>query len=393
MIFLGLLFPRWDEKNIKEKSRKGSIQNQVNTFQWNCIDGFYENLQNGIRIINVLPVGTFPFQYKDLVLHSKEWEYKDEKHYQVGSSNLPFLKQFFRCKKIKKILKKSQDKEICIYSTYLPFLKAVQKLDKSYHIKLIVPDLPEYYDYSGKSNVIKKFFRNRNSKAIYKCLKRVDSFVLLTEHMKEPLGVGDRPYVVVEGISNFANTVPQEQVDNTKKDKNIILYTGTLHQKFGIDILIDAFSLIKEDNYELWICGSGDYEEQIKRVASEDNRIKFFGYISKEEAEKKQQEATILVNPRQNNGAYTKYSFPSKTMEYLSSGKPIIAYKLDGIPDEYDEYINYVTGNSANKLKDKIINVIENKEVYIKKAERAINFIQTKSAKEQAKRILEIDRK
>ena len=38
------------------------------------------------------------------------------------------------------------------------------------------------------------------------------------------------------------------------------------------------------------------------------------------------------VNPRQNNEEFTKYSFPSKTMEYLASGVPVVAYKLDGIP-------------------------------------------------------------
>lgn len=354
MVFLGLLFPRWKENSIKEKSRTGSIQNQVNTFQWNCIDGLYENLQSGIRIINALPVGTFPFQYKDLLLRSKEWEYHNEIHYQVGSINLPFLKQFLRYKKIKGLLKKNEDKQICIYSMYLPFLKAVQKLDKSYHVQLIVPDLPEYYDYSGKASMIRRFLRKQNNKAIYKCLKRVDSFVLLTEHMKEPLEIGSRPYTIVEGISNYVHNVEQKECFVEEEDKKVILYTGTLHKKFGIDVLMEAFSLIKDANYELWICGSGDYEEQIKHLAVQDSRIKFFGYVSKDKSDKMLKAATVVVNPRQNNGEYTKYSFPSKTMEYLSSGKPVIAYKLDGIPGEYDEYIAYVEGDSAIDLAQKL---------------------------------------
>ena len=77
MIFLGVLFPRNYEKTIRDKSRRGSVQNQVNTFQWNCIDGLYENMRKGLHIINVLPVGTFPFQYKDLFLTTKEWQYNN----------------------------------------------------------------------------------------------------------------------------------------------------------------------------------------------------------------------------------------------------------------------------------------------------------------------------
>lgn len=386
MIFLGLLFPRWEEKSIREKSKKRIVQNQVNTYQWNCIDGIYENLQKGVRIINALPVGTFPCQYKDIILNSKEWIYKEEKHYQVGSINLPLLKQYFRYKKIKKLLQKSKDKEICIYSMYLPFLKAVQKLDKSYHVKLIVPDLPEYYDYSGKEKGFKKYLRKRNNKAVYKCLKRVDSFVLLTEQMKEPLKVGNKPYVIVEGISNYSI----KEIETKERKEKILLYTGSLNQKFGIDVLLQAFMQTTNKDYRLWICGSGDYEQQIKHFVSKDDRIKFFGYVSKIEAEKKQQEALVLINPRQNNGDYTKYSFPSKTIECLASGKPFIAYKLDGIPEEYDKYINYVEENSIQALQEKITQVFENLVDYKMKAQKAVEFIQTKTAKEQAKKIINL---
>ena len=66
-----------------------------------------------------------------------------------------------------------------------------------------------------------------------------------------------------------------------------------------------------------------------------------------------------MVNPRQNNEEFTKYSFPSKTMEYLSSGIPVVAYKLDGIPDEYDQYIQYVADDSIESLKKKLVEVCE----------------------------------
>ena len=72
-----------------------------------------------------------------------------------------------------------------------------------------------------------------------------------------------------------------------------------------------------------------------------------------------QKQATVLVNPRQNNEEFTKYSFPSKTMEYLASGVPVVAYKLDGIPDEYDEYIRYVPDNSPETLAKVLMEVCE----------------------------------
>lgn len=66
----------------------------------------------------------------------------------------------------------------------------------------------------------------------------------------------------------------------------------------------------------------------------------------------------MLVNPRQNNEEFTKYSFPSKNMEYLLTGRPVIAYKLDGIPDEYDNYFYYVEDDSIDSFTRKIEEVL-----------------------------------
>jgi glycosyltransferase involved in cell wall biosynthesis len=147
--------------------------------------------------------------------------------------------------------------------------------------------------------------------------------------------------------------------DNTIRDinKKVILYTGSLNIQFGIMDLLDAIDLIANYNYEFWICGSGEAEKEIEKRCAHDKRIKYFGYVAKNEILKLQQKATVLINPRNNEGEYTKYSFPSKTMEYLMSGKPVIMYKLDGIPDEYDPFLYYITGNSPRDIANKIIEV------------------------------------
>jgi len=67
--------------------------------------------------------------------------------------------------------------------------------------------------------------------------------------------------------------------------------------------------------------------------------------------------ADVLVNPRENNEEYTKYSFPSKNIEYLASGNPVVAYMLDGMGDCYREYI-YLLENLSNNTKT-LIDMLE----------------------------------
>ena len=388
MIFLGLLFRKEDEMKIAAKSKNSLVQNQANTFQWNCIDGLYENGVGNLHIINALPVGTYPRKYSDLIIPSFTWKYQGGQHFQLGSINLPIFKQYGRYRACKKLLRKFKEEEIIIYSTYLPFLKVVKKLDERYKVTLIVPDLPKYYDYA-KVGCFKKLLRTINNRAIEKCMARIDRFVLLTEAMKEPLGVGNRPYTVVEGIC--AKNCPAE-ICKTRDGKKTILYAGSLNKQFGIDVLVDAFQQIEGEDYELLLCGGGDYQDTLQEICAKDSRIKFLGFLPKAKVLELQAHATVLVNPRQNVGEYTKYSFPSKTMEYLLSGIPVIAYKLDGIPDEYDRYFYYVEDNTSQSLAKAIMDVCEDTSgVYERTALKAIEFIRTqKNPKKQAGKILEL---
>lgn len=386
MIFLGCLFDRAHEKEYLKKSKCG-LSNAANMFQWNLIEGLNANLQDPVSIVNVLPVGVFPLQYKALFLPTREWSFNGSKNRELGCINFPFVKQYMRYKKCFKLLKKSKDKQIVVYSAYYPFLKAVSNLDDSYIVTLVVPDLPEFYDY-GRAGKLKAFFRKRNNKKIQRALERIDKFVLLTEAMKEPLRVGERPYTVVEGICSTC--VPQEARKVEEKEK-IILYTGTLHRKFGIGNLLSAFSEIKQKEYRLWLCGGGDMKQEIVRAAKEDPRIHFFGYVSKEEINELQQKATVLVNPRQNNEEYTKYSFPSKTMEYMLSGKPVVMYHLDGIPKEYDAYLRYVKNDSIDCLKETLLDICESTaEERRRIGAMAQDFVLKKNSTAQAAKVLKL---
>lgn len=381
MVFLGCLFNRASESEYLKNSKVG-LSGAANTFQWNLLDGFSENGEQ-VRILNALPVGTFPKQYKKLILKSRVWN--NGKNHELGCVNLPFIKQHQRYLKAKKLLKKSQDKNILIYSAYAPFLKAAYKLNKSYNVTVVITDLPEYYDL-GKTSKLKKFIRKLNNKKIEKYFKRIDKFVLLTEQMAKPLAVGNRPYVVVEGIASTSSDVKVCAPENKS-----ILYTGTLHKQFGILTLLEAFSLIEDTDAELWICGGGDAKAEVEAAAKKDSRIKFFGYVTKETVNELQQKAFMLINPRKNEGEYTKYSFPSKTMEYMLSAKPVLMYKLDGIPSEYYQYLNFIEGNTADDMKNAILEIFSEPKKALEKAEKAAHFVsENKSSAVQAKKILNL---
>lgn len=367
IIFLGLLYSKEQEEILLKNSKVG-LPNACNIYQWNLIEGLEENLGEEIKIINSIPVGNFPKLFSKLFIRSRIW---GNKNYEVGFINFYFIKHLVRkvkiYKKIKEIINNDMDESYCIlaYDMYLPFFKVMNKIKLKYSNIMtcaVITDLPGEMGYDkGKKWLAKKILEVRGKKEIAEAIK-LDRYVLLTNYMKEPLNCLQDEFVVIEGMIN--NRCGRGKVETTKKNEKIIFYTGSLAKQYGLDDLLKAFSLIKNNEYRLWLCGQGDMVDEIKKAEKNDKRIKYYGYISKTEVKELEKKITVFINPRRNNGEYTKYSFPSKTMEYLLAGKPIIAYKLDGIPDEYDKYINYVYGDKVEDLKNTIINVCENKDNY-----------------------------
>lgn len=360
--FLTTLMPKEMEDEIRRRS-KHNMQDAANALQWHIYDGFCANLQENIKLFNILPIGSFPQYYSKMFIRkSSFYDNANNEHSNIGFCNIKFLRKYHQPKKIFAQLKKwckesDEEKTLFVYTVSAPFMIAVSKIKRLFpNLKVcaIVADLPNMSSLSNKKTLIKKIFEKNQASASYSRLGCIDAFVLLTKQMSDYMKI-TQPYVVVEGIST--NNVPliERKITKTKN----ILYTGTLHKRFGILNLIEAFKQIDLKNYKLTICGSGDSDADIKKLAEEDSRIDFKGQLKREDIIKLQQEATVLVNPRQNNEEFTKYSFPSKNLEYLSSGVPLVAYKLDGIPDEYDRYINYVNNDSVKSLTQTLISVCE----------------------------------
>ena len=134
-----------------------------------------------------------------------------------------------------------------------------------------------------------------------------------------------------------------------------------------------------------------EIEEYINKSAKEDSRIIFKGRVKHSEVIELQRKATVLINPRRPNGGITKYSFPSKTMEYMVSGTPMIGYKLEGIPVDYYSHMYIPKSESVGVLAECINNVLTLPTKDLNdKSMAAMQFVaQNKNPKVQVKLILD----
>jgi glycosyltransferase involved in cell wall biosynthesis len=208
---------------------------------------------------------------------------------------------------------------------------------KSMAIVLDVPNFIQSYT-REKGSILTRLFYKFYNNIINSTLKSYDYYVFLTEQMNKLLNPSAKPYIVVEGIVDLN----MQNVNNTLENKNeekIVMYAGALREKYGVKNLIESFIRLEDTNIRLWLFGSGEMEDEIKNYEKSDQRICYFGNVLNQEVVKKQLSATLLVNPRPSNEEFTKYSFPSKNMEYMGSGTPIVTTPLPGMPREYYDYV------------------------------------------------------
>lgn len=174
---------------------------------------------------------------------------------------------------------------------------------------------------------------------------------------------------------------------NVKK-KKAIMYAGMLNKKHRIEMLINGFMNTKND-YELWLFGSGDFEKEIINYAKIDNRIKFFGRVDREKVLEYEHKASLLINIRDSKEEYTKYSFPSKTIEYMASGTPLLTTKLLGIPTEYYGYVYTLDDETEKGLSDKLEEIlsISDNDLTIQGKKAMAFILNEKNSKIQGKKI------
>lgn len=363
IVFLSRTIPDEFKEEVFKK-QIGSMPSAAVAYQKKIIDGIEKNTEKAVSLFNLMPVYSYPRNYRDIVVRAEKFSHcEGADDFNAGFFNLVYLKRLFLPKtylrQFKKFFEPNGCDAVICYTADMILLRALKWIKKCYpHIKtcVIIPDMPEFIDLSIGQSLIKRLYNKHLAAQTRKMIPYADSFVYLTEQSADYF-CKDKPYTIVEGISDV---LPETEEVTFKKDEiKTILYTGTTNERFGILTLLEAFEKIEDSDYRLVICGCGDSDKTIKEKAEKDKRIRFLGIVPYDKIADMQKSATVLVNPRQNVGEFTKYSFPSKNMEYLSSGVPLVAYKLDGIPEEYNPHIVYVKDNSARSLSQTLVDVCE----------------------------------
>lgn len=392
-LFLGFWIPQDEVSKIFLEDKFPAIQ--THKFILNFIKGIENEDSIECTYIFAKAVSDYPYFNKKKIEKQKIKEKILNKTLDIelipfrNTSILKIVTRFFWSFyfSLKNYLKVKNKGGVIVYSVHVPFLLVGYLISKIFKMQLIGiwTDPPSILN--ERESYIKSKLRKIELKLSKILMKKFDKTIVLTKYLAEEFNPG-KPYLVLEGIIDKLEVCKEKIEKNNHEIK--IVYTGSLVKRYGIENIVKAFQLIKKENIVLEIYGRGEYEEELKNISKVNSKIKYFGFIDNKKILNIQRKANFLINARDTRESYTKYSFPSKMMEYMMSGTPIITTILDGFPNEYKDYLICLKNNSSEEIAKKILEVSKwTIQEQIQFGDRAKKFILSKSYIEQGKKIVQ----
>lgn len=354
----------WNKIQSTSK-KKASIAPQV--FDTLVLKGLKNNKSISLDVFSFPPLASYPGSKKIGWALLKEEIFAGLDTNWLPAINLPFIKQicyamssFIFCSVWLIKNRKENDKQIVMYSSYFAIALPIIFLSNFAKFKFtsVLTDIP-LPNINGMSSKL-KFLDKLFIKITEYTQSKFDKYVFLTKHMNTLINTQNKPYIIIEGICD--PEIFKHHIDKQFNSKKAIMYAGALNKNLGIPLFLEIFSEL-EDDIEFWIFGSGDYEREVLNASKFNPRIRFYGKVNRETVLNYEKKASLLINLRNPEQEFTKYSFPSKTIEYMSSGTPLLSTKLAGIPCEYYDYIFTVENLTKDVIKSKLLEILSKEDL------------------------------
>lgn len=221
----------------------------------------------------------------------------------------------------------------------------------------------KYYPESFLKSIAVNLYGKRFNKILmnYKNLK----VVVLTKYQKKyllDLGISSKRLHVIENPLNLDIKMPKMD-----QNKNYFVYAGRIEKNKGLIELLETWKS-KNRNFELYIIGSGNFENQIRTLTKSVKNIQVFGQLEHEK---------VLYYIKNSVGVVTATKMyegqPRIFNEAAALGVPVIFPNFGGMPEFFPEdyplvfeQFNYEDfSNKLDLIENKIVtkdlsNVIQN---------------------------------
>ncbi|GHH98661.1 glycosyltransferase [Neobacillus kokaensis] len=378
------------DKDLCNKQLGASVAG--NNMQIGVIEELYKLLDGNLDIITIFPTAPYPKVNNFWIRKRKINISPNIKAQTINFVNLPIIKQLWQIVTVflsaRIYVKNNQGCKILTFNAFPAIGVPILLISKLYNCETIsiLADLP--ID-TIKRNPINRLFRLFMDKVTIISIKAFDKIIALNRNAIKEFAP-NKPNIIIDG------GFPLESINLNKFERlyestgeKILLFAGTLVDYNGIKMLIEAMRYVSDKNVVLHIYGTGPLLNFVKQKADINSNIRYMGNITNSEMLLLQKQVYFLVNPRPVNDPISLVTFPSKILEYMLSGTPILSTKLNGFTEDYLKFINIINDTDSAAMGQSINNALKiSYDKLMKRAESGLEFVlENKSWETQCQKI------
>jgi len=321
---------------------------QTHKLVWSFIQGIEQSAGIAIDLVSALPITNYPTTRKILVGYSR-WDRRNGSwNVTIPFINLLILKhitRFFSCWLFTTLWlirnRRAKHRLVILGGLHSAHMYAVLFACLLFRSRkaCIVSD-PPGRSFPGET-LPTRLIRRLDKRLLVKAMKQMNGLVVLARPLADDFAPGV-PSLVMEALVATEPTADAADAvlpQGSNSGHFTLMYAGGLYEEYGVRMILDAFAQVLDPDCRLWLFGAGPMEGEVQRASQQDDRITYWGFVPNEVVVQRATEATVLVNPRPSRQTFTRYSFPSKLVEYMMSGRVVVSTRLPSIPEEYYPYL------------------------------------------------------
>lgn len=231
--------------------------------------------------------------------------------------------------------RKSTNKVVLCYNLNAPpafFLRPVCRLLK---MKL-VPFIGDIY-IPGEV-IADNWMRRLEFKTQTGLIPKVDGLLVCNRAIVEDFAP-EREALLIEGGVRESLVRDFEARPRHSGDTFNLVFAGQLSDLNGVQLLLKAVKLLDMPSLRVTILGGGEYADEVRDAAKEDPRICYRGLVAHYDVLAAYADADLLVNLRRTVYDTHRYVFPSKVVECLATGRPLLSTLTGHVVEEFGEFV------------------------------------------------------
>jgi Glycosyltransferase len=329
-----------------------------------------------VYLLSAFPVPNYP-EYPDVLIRGRKIQQSGAQGLSLGFVNLMVFKHLTRlysCATVgMRFARKVRPDVAMVHGVHTPFLLFAVLLRLVLRVKicLIMTDPPGVIRSIDGS--LSRFLKRLDRAIVRLLASAFHGVIALTPALAEEFAPGTKT-LIMEGFVDEKIALPRQEL-MTAKSQYTIAYAGGISESYGVRNLVLAFHRLEDANLTLHLYGRGPLEDWVRDQCVVDPRMHFNGAIAHQELIVNLRQVDMLVNARPADQPFVKYSFPSKLLEYIALGVPVVTTRLSGIPDDYFSLVEVVDDDSVESLERAMRSVYAHRGEAEEKAERAQTYV------------------